>query len=1044
MAQTQLGATIVISGRVDNTFGRIGDALTVLGNQVNEISEKLIHLGEESINIYRDYEDNMLAAQVALATTYGRNTTELMDVMKGLNIAAQEWAATTIFHTDDVSLAISNAAHAGWNYEEILIGIPAAMQIAMAGQMDLSDALDMVIKILNATGLQFEDVIPLIDQWGYAANSSATNIDEMGMAMMRMGSTMQFADNTAELMAMIGVLADYGTTGSAAGTLLRNVMIRLIAPTTKAKGAMEELGLVGEDVDEAFADINDDTYAAMQRLESFGFSVYDQEGNLRSFYDIFTDLRTALIAIGGEDWQNNQDALGLLSAIFPQRTITGAINLINSLDGTWQHLYKGITENSSGYGEYGAVTMMSGYTGAIETMNSKIEALKSKFGEFIQGDIISATEFIGGFVDSINGLDDESFAALTGGLEALAAIGPGLLLAGAATKLIGTIIDGGWVSVVALGGIAILMVANALNKINEIKWKEKFGTMALDVETLTTDLATFKTTFDLQKAQLLQFDQQLEETEEKYENIGNDLVGKITNYAVGGVALTQPQIDELLVLGNDIQGYVIQGITQANANELSFLNILWGNGNLSGETYGELVEGVNAGYASLQAEAYAIGEDLRHQMVAALEDGVIDANEQKAITATMDRYNQIMAEIQYGINGSERYKLLKKAQSVSWDSFSDYMGEVQSGMEKDLNDLEDIYLTRWGQMEYWHEKGYIDDDAWDEFTTGYEADLAEKRQGITDKYGEAASRAVYALLDPQQYELLTLAGNWVKSGYDNSILEDWIRNGGDVQALEDLFYGENGDIFAKGGKLMSLLKDYKGNDAADFIMSAVNDNNIPIMISALWGVLSKIGTETPKSENGDPISHGEHRTETFTPGEYGATSGRAMRPATYVPLAIGDPTKSISTFTEEQQRYLDEHPLAIKAVIHKSINFSGILQELLDASGGGHGFAEGGRATTASIFGEAGPEWAVPEEHSNRTADLLNAARAASGFTWGELIARNGGLNAGNSGGVVYSPNITVNGGDTSGLEDILKRDKVRLDRWWREHEREQAITAYA
>ena len=56
------------------------------------------------------------------------------------------------------------------------------------------------------------------------------------------------------------------------------------------------------------------------------------------------------------------------------------------------------------------------------------------------------------------------------------------------------------------------------------------------------------------------------------------------------------------------------------------------------------------------------------------------------------------------------------------------------------------------------------------------------------------------------------------------------------------------------------------------------------------------------------------------------------------------------------------------------------------------GFAEGGRATTASIFGEAGAEWAIPEAHTNRTADLLNAARAASGFTWGDLISRYGGL----------------------------------------------------
>lgn len=41
-------------------------------------------------------------------------------------------------------------------------------------------------------------------------------------------------------------------------------------------------------------------------------------------------------------------------------------------------------------------------------------------------------------------------------------------------------------------------------------------------------------------------------------------------------------------------------------------------------------------------------------------------------------------------------------------------------------------------------------------------------------------------------------------------------------------------------------------------------------------------------------------------------------------------------------------------------------------------FAEGGRATEASIFGEAGPEWAIPEEHTDRVASLFNAAREAA------------------------------------------------------------------
>jgi ketosteroid isomerase-like protein len=91
-------------------------------------------------------------------------------------------------------------------------------------------------------------------------------------------------------------------------------------------------------------------------------------------------------------------------------------------------------------------------------------------------------------------------------------------------------------------------------------------------------------------------------------------------------------------------------------------------------------------------------------------------------------------------------------------------------------------------------------------------------------------------------------------------------------------------------------------------------------------------------------------------------------------------------------------------------------------------FAEGGRAVEPSIFGEAGPEWAIPEEHSLRTANLLNAAREASGFTWGELLERNGGLNAGGDINVSissYAPVINAN--DVTGVADELTKDKARL-----------------
>jgi len=94
-------------------------------------------------------------------------------------------------------------------------------------------------------------------------------------------------------------------------------------------------------------------------------------------------------------------------------------------------------------------------------------------------------------------------------------------------------------------------------------------------------------------------------------------------------------------------------------------------------------------------------------------------------------------------------------------------------------------------------------------------------------------------------------------------------------------------------------------------------------------------------------------------------------------------------------------------------------------------FAEGGRATEPSIFGEGDTaEWAIPEEHTERTAALLNAARAASGFgSWDDTMPSDSGR--GGSRPIVvnlnYNPTIIV--GEAQSIGDTLEKDKERLEK---------------
>ena len=89
--------------------------------------------------------------------------------------------------------------------------------------------------------------------------------------------------------------------------------------------------------------------------------------------------------------------------------------------------------------------------------------------------------------------------------------------------------------------------------------------------------------------------------------------------------------------------------------------------------------------------------------------------------------------------------------------------------------------------------------------------------------------------------------------------------------------------------------------------------------------------------------------------------------------------------------------------------------------------------------------YVIVNNSTDRTAALLNAARAASGFTWGEIINRFGGMNANASytpTTLVYSP--TINAGDASGVEKVLQDDKDRLQKWFDEQRMRDRLEVYA
>ena len=1099
----------------------LGNQVEAVGLQVDGVSRKLIDLGKDSLRTYGEYEQNMRDAEAAFKTgSYAGATAEVDRFMGKLGEAAQHWASTTRFTTADVSNSISLAAHAGLDYAEIMEQIPAAMTLAQAGSLDLSTAFTYVSKGMAATGTEMENTTVFIDQLVRSANLAHTNVDEMGEAMLRMGATAQYADNTAELFAMLDVLANFGTTGSEAGTLLRNAMIRLVTPTTKASDAMKLLGASSEEVNGALKDEN--VTKAAKQLESLGFSAYDNEGKLKPMIQIFQDMNTAMDGLT-EDAQNE-----IFGAIFSTRSVTAAknfMNAINSTDGDQLQKLFGQIVDSEGSAEKASDIMMDSYTGKMAIFKSQVEELQRTIGENLAPRVEGLAEGFGEIVNSISGMDDDKFDALVSGLSVVAIAGPGLMIAGTALRFLGTVVGGSAFVQVGLAAVAITAFAAALGELEKSNFEDKFGDMNLDTDSITTYVKTIGTDFKESYEQIDAWSTAVSGAVESYTAASSTLSSNLLTDMLTKKTLTEEDKTALLELGGEMSKALREGISAKKNEQESYYTWLMGGEVPEGAENDPVFALIQSQFESMTAEANFLAQGLRGALLSAFSDGQITDDEYQNILTFFQNYNDAIARAS---GEAEEYEsrvrmeeLLYKAQTASLADVEKMSAEIEEERAATLAKMDEDFVRERARYktdyELGVEKGVINPATGQAFT-GSE----EERAAYMGRFDTSYQTRRSQLSGQYDTMLMSMWDAALKSSdlskvYENAgWLADLVMGGtmtpqGGEQSMRNL-YGGNKYAGEATGLLGSRDREQLGRVLATLVTAAGGQEGMQQNIKEAYGsgdtargdaymrfltmeqLTNNFGVTTPntaikdwfgKSDSfessntwagpqwgGTPQNLAAY-TETLSmarDAREGSASGTADVNVTAdgasaaVQAAVGEAQQAVSEQElsipfglsdsikndvvddrNDTQKYLDGHPLKIDVNYkHHGKPDGGDSSDDDGDNSDKKENANGGRAVTAEIFGEAGPEWAIPEKHTKRTADLLNAARKASGFTWPELLAETGGLNANAGGGttLVYSP--TINAQDARGVDKALLDDKQRLERWWRERQMHEQLEVFA
>lgn len=311
------------SGFGSKLAGGLGKATKLAVGAVTAGATAVTAIGASSVRAGMDFDKAM--SQVY--ATMGDNADKMVEyngkAMKSseaLRSFAKEMGATTAFSATQSAEALNYMALAGYDAQKSMDMLPSVLNLASAGAMDLAQASDMVTDAQTALGLSSEQTKDMVDQMAMTSSKTNTSVKQLGEAMLTIGGTAKFMKGgTNELNQVLGILADNGIKGSEAGTHLRNMLLKLSDPTEKGAMAIEKLGL----------------------------EVYDSEGKLRSFEDIFQDLSKAM-----KDYTDEEKAT-TFSALFNVRDVASATALLDTNKKRWEEVKDAIANAGFSVASFG-------------------------------------------------------------------------------------------------------------------------------------------------------------------------------------------------------------------------------------------------------------------------------------------------------------------------------------------------------------------------------------------------------------------------------------------------------------------------------------------------------------------------------------------------------------------------------------------------------------------------------------------------------------------------------------------------------------------
>ncbi|MBH8600138.1 phage tail tape measure protein [Thermoactinomyces sp. CICC 23799] len=373
--------------KIGNTVSNIGEKMTT------HISAPLAGLGAAAILAGANFEESMSKVAAVTGAT-GKDFEKLKEVAKQLG-------ETTKFSASEAAQGMLYLGMAGFKTNEIIDAMPAVLNLATAGALDLGRAADITSNIMSAFGMKSEEAGHMADVLAKAASSANTSVEQMGYAMGYAGPIANsFGISVEEAAAAISLMSNAGIQGERAGTALRGILSQLSNVTGSTEKTLRKYGLTAEDVNpktKSLAEI-------IEVLANAGVKASD-----------------AMELVGVE--------AGPAMAVLLQEGTSGLQDFTSML------------ENADGSAQKMAQTMANNTKGAFREFMSALEGLGIAISEHILPALIPFLERLAEMVRKFGELDPATQKIAIGLGAVTIALGPLTSLFGNLLKTIGVILS---------------------------------------------------------------------------------------------------------------------------------------------------------------------------------------------------------------------------------------------------------------------------------------------------------------------------------------------------------------------------------------------------------------------------------------------------------------------------------------------------------------------------------------------------------------------------------------------------------------------------